>query len=612
MAIQIHKYCFGALCLLLASTAVAQSTGADWPLYRGDEKGSGYSPLDRINADNVGQLALAWRYSLRADDPAARAPSSQATPIVINNVMYVPAADRIVALDPVSGLELWRHAIRGDAPSRRGLSYWPGNDTTAPRLLYTAGAFLVAINAASGAISEGFGQGGSVDLGIPYNSVPLVYDDVIIVGANTPRGASGGIGNPRAYDARSGDSLWEFSSVAQPGDPGHDSWAGDSWRERLGANAWPFYFTVDAERDLLYVPLAAPLPFAYGGDRPGANLYANAVVAVNLHSGEYVWHFQTIHHDLWDHDPPAPPALFDIPAGAGRNTAIPALAVTTKSGYLYILNRETGEPVYAVEERAVSRSRVPGEQSYPTQPIPSVIPPMARTDWSPADMVRASDTNAEHAAACAKLLQDSGEVINTGPFTPWAYRPRGQGEQTTLLFPGLTGGPNWGGVAHDPNTGYVFAFSQDLGALGWIEEAGADADFPYVLRGPRPSSFDVAMGDSRWPCQQPPWGKLTAVNASTGAVVWTRPLGVTEGLPPQRQNTGRPGRAGAIVTAGGLLFMAATDDNRLRALDVRSGVELWVVQLERQGNANPMTYQGHDGRQYVVIVATDEVLAFAL
>ena len=598
---------------LLASLApTGQAADANWPYYRGDEKGTGYSSLDRINRSNVTDLQPAWTHSLRADTADARSPNSQLTPIVVNNVMYVVAADRIMALDPVSGLELWRHPINGDAPSRRGLAYWPGNDRVAPRLLVTAGSALLAINAASGVTSEDFGTAGSVDLGIPYNSVPLVYDDVVIVGANTPRGAAGGIGNPRAYDARSGDPLWEFSSVAQPGDPGHETWEGDSWRGRLGANAWPFYFTVDAERDLLYVPLAAPLPFAYGGDRPGANLYANAVVAVNLHSGDYAWHFQTIHHDLWDHDPPAPPTLFDIPAGNGRATAIAALAVTTKSGYLYILNRETGEPVYPVEERPVPRSDVPGEQSYPTQPIPSVIPPLARTSYTAADLVRAEDTSAEHAAACQALVANNGELINDGPFTPWAYRPQGNGNRTTLLFPGLTGGPNWGGVTYDPDTAYVVGFAQDLGAMGWVEEALADADSPFVLRGPRPSAFDVAMGDSRWPCQRPPWGRLTAVDTRTGAVVWTRPLGVTDGLPADKQNTGRPGRAGAIATAGGLLFIAGTDDARLRALDIATGEELWVTQLAAQGNANPMTYLGYDGRQYVVIVASDQLVAFAL
>ncbi|MEX2130048.1 MAG: PQQ-binding-like beta-propeller repeat protein, partial [Pseudohongiellaceae bacterium] len=197
---------------LTLSVANAQPAGIDWPQYRGDESGSGYSSLDQLNRDNVSELTLAWSYSLRSDAADAREPNSQATPIMVNNVMYVPAGDRIVALDPVSGMELWRHTVIGDPPSRRGVSYWPGNDTVAPRLMYTSGNFLVAINAASGAISEDFGQGGSVNLGIPYNSVPLVHEDVVIVGANTPRGASGGIGNPRAYHARSGAKLWEFDA----------------------------------------------------------------------------------------------------------------------------------------------------------------------------------------------------------------------------------------------------------------------------------------------------------------------------------------------------------------------------------------------------------------
>lgn len=601
----------GCCLALVVAGANAQPAGESWAQYRGDLSGTGYSTLDQINAANVGGLSLAWQYSLRSDEAEARDPNSQATPLVINNVMYVPAADRIVALDPVSGLELWRHQVNGDTPSRRGVAYWPGNDTVAPRLLYTRGNFLVAINAGSGAISEDFGQGGSVDLGVPYNSVPLVIGDTLIVGANTPRGAAGGIGNPRAYHARSGDKLWEFSAVAQPGEPGHDTWAGDSWVERLGANAWPFYFTVDTERELLFLPLAAPLPFPYGGDRAGANLYANSIVAVDVHSGDYRWHFQTIHHDLWDHDPPAPPTLFDIPAGNGRNAAVPALAVTTKSGYLYILNRETGEPVYAVEERPVPASEVPGEVSFPTQPIPAVIPPMARTAFAERDLVTAADTSAEHAAACQALLAAQGEVINQGAFTPWVYRAPGTQPRTTLLFPGLAGGPNWGGVAHDPDTGYLFVFSQDAGSFGWLEDAPADSPAPYVLRGPRPSGFDVAMGDSRWPCQQPPWGRLIAVDAANGSIAWMRPLGITAGLPAEKQNTGRPGRAGAIVTAGGVLFIAATDDGYFRALDVRSGATLWETDLGRQGNASPMTYLGHDNKQYVAIVTGDAVQVFS-
>ena len=212
--------------------------------------------------------------------------------------------------------------MAGRPPSRRGVAYWPGDDEHEPRILFTTGPELHALEAASGAPAAGFGDNGTIGLGIPYNSVPFVFGRVAVVGANTPPGAIGGIGNARAFDVRDGASLWEFDSVAQPGDVGHDTWEGDSWQGRLGANAWPFFFTADVERGLVYLPLASPIPGYYGGDRPGANLYGNSVVAVEAETGEYVWHFQTIHHDLWDADPPAPPALFDIPREGG---AIPAL-----------------------------------------------------------------------------------------------------------------------------------------------------------------------------------------------------------------------------------------------------------------------------------------------
>jgi quinoprotein glucose dehydrogenase len=599
------------LITLYAPTGNAQP-GSDWPMYRGNLAGTGYSPLGAIDRTNVAALRIAWRYSLAAEavgTAQARAVNSQATPIVVGDVMYLPAADRVVALNPVDGTEIWRHEVGEGAPSRRGVSYWPGADGAAPRLFFSAGSRLVALDAATGRPVAAFGQNGEVDIGIPYISVPLVYQNVIVVGANTPPGTGGGVGNPRAYDARTGEKLWEFSSVAQPGQPGHDSWAGDSWIGRLGANAWPFYFTVDEATDLLYLPLASPLPFGYGGDRDGANLYANSIVAVNVFSGAYAWHFQTIHHDLWDHDPPAPPTLFDIETGNGT---VPALGVTTKSGYLYILNRETGEPVFGVEERTVAQSRVPGEQTFPTQPIPVKPAPMARVSYSDADLVSAADTSAAHARACAELVAALGEIVNQGPFTPWVYRPDPASGPVTLLFPGLAGGPNWGGVGFDPATRYAFVFSADLGSFGWVEDAEPGADQPYVRSGPRPANFDVAIDGQRLPCQKPPWGQLTAVDTSTGDVAWRQPLGITPGLPADRQNTGRPGRAGVIVTGSGLLFIAATDDDRLRALDARSGAVLWETTLSGRGNANPMTYQGSDGRQYLGIAATDELLVFVV
>ena len=336
--------------------------------------------------------------------------------------MYLPAADRVIALDPVSGEELWTHRVSPSAASRRGVSYWPGDNGSPPRILYTAGRRLVALDAATGELAPEFGDSGEIDMQIPYNSVAMIFENTVIVGANTPRGAEGGIGNARAFDARSGEKVWEFESVPGPGNLGHDTWEGDSWRGRLGANAWPFYFTVDEQRGLIYLPLASPIPFGYGGDRAGNNLFSNSLVAVDIRSGEYRWHFQTIHHDLWDHDPPAPPALFDIERDG---ELIPALGVTTKSGYLYLLNRETGTLSSVSKSAPCLPVMYQARRLLPTQPIPTNPPALARVSFDASDLVTAADTSPEHAAAvrsCSLTLATSPTKVHLplGPTDPMA------------------------------------------------------------------------------------------------------------------------------------------------------------------------------------------------
>jgi glucose dehydrogenase len=608
------------------SVVIAQSGGAqrataagDWPMYRHDLAGTGYSPLARINTTNVATLTRLWTYSLQSDATPPPAPgggrggpNSEATPIVVGGVMYFPAANRIVALQADTGKEIWQYRITGAAPSRRGVAYVPEDADNPPRIVFMAGRRLIALNAKMGVPITGFGKGGEVDIVVPYNSVPLVYKNVIVVGANTPPGAVGGVGNPRAFDARTGARLWEFSSVAQPGDVGHDTWEGDSWKGRLGANAWPFYFTLDEQRGLLFVPLASPIPDAYGGDRAGANLFGNSVVALDIQTGKYKWHFQTIHHDLWDHDPPAPPGLFDIER-TGR--IVPALALTTKSGHMYILNRETGEPIFGVEEKPVAKSDVPGEHTFPTQPFPVKPPPIARVSFTRDDLVTAADTTPEHAAACKDLFETNG-VYNAGPFTPWAYRAAGAPAKTALNFPGGLGGANWGGTAFSPQTKLVYVVTQDDGALGWMEQGRDGSTVTFDKAAPeRPAgrgNFDIRQNGSPWPCQKPPWGRLIAVNPSTGDFAWQVPLGVTEGLPEGKQRTGRPAMAGAMVTAGGVLFVASTDDNRFRAFDAATGKELWSAKLDRRGNANPLTYQDGTGKQFIAVTATDTLVVYSL
>jgi len=617
----------GALILATVAAAfTAAQRGApapdgDWPAYRHDLRGTGYSALTQIDPTNVGRLAPAWSYRLQTatNAPAAggrggaAALSSEATPIVVGGVMYLPAAGRVVALDPDTGAEIWQHAIEGAAPSRRGVAFWPGDAEHPARVFVTAGRRLIALDAKTGDAVAVFGVNGEVDMTTPYNSVPLVHRNVVIVGANTPPGAVGGIGDPRAYDARSGAKRWQFSAVAQPGTPGNETWGGDSWRDRLGVNAWPFYFTLDEQRGILYVPLASPIPGDYGGDRKGANLFGNSVVAVDVETGKYRWHFQTIHHDIWDHDPPAPPGLFDIVRN-GRTE--PALALTTKSGYMFILNRETGRPIFGVEERKVEASDVPGEQTFATQPIPVKPPPLGRVAYAPADLVTAGDTTPEHAKACADLVARMGGVHNAGAYTPWRFHADGAAAAPTLNFPGTLGGANWGGTAFDASTKYIFVVSQDVGAIGWIEKAreGSRSASPYdkgVPGGGR-GTFDARIDGASLPCQKAPWGRLTAVDSTTGDFAWQVPLGITEQLPAGKQNTGRPALAGAIATASGLVFVASTDDNRFRAFEAKTGRELWTTRLERRGNANPLTYRGKNGKQYVGVVATDTLVVFAL
>ncbi|HYR90929.1 MAG TPA: PQQ-binding-like beta-propeller repeat protein [Terriglobia bacterium] len=622
MRLNVKVFTGVMLWFLLAQSGATQrpaaTPGSDWPMYRYDHAGTGYSPLTQIDTRNVANLIQAWTLGLQSDVPAAAGAggrggagglNSEVTPIVVGGVMYLSAANRVLALESETGKEIWNYPLTGGAPSRRGVAYWPGQGADLPRIIFTSGRRLIALNARTGEMVSGFGRDGEVDLGIPYNSVPGIYRNVVVVGANTPPGTSGGIGNPRAFDARTGARLWEFSSVPQPGTVGHDTWEGDSWKGRLGVNAWPFYFTMDEQRGLLYLPLASPIGGYYGGDRRGANLFGNSVVAVDIQTGAYKWHFQTIHHDLWDADPPAPPGLFEVVRNGRR---IPALALTTKSGYMYILNRETGQSIFGVEEHPVPKSDVPGELAFPTQPIPVKPIALARVSYKPDDLVTAADTTPEHAKACQELIEKIGGVRNSGPFTPFGYRAEGARPPSTLVFPGGLGGANWGGTAFDPGSRFIFVATQDVGALGSIEKAREGSPFQYEKTTPGQSTFDVRMGEGSWPCQKPPWGRLTAINSSTGDIAWQTPLGITDQLPEGKQNTGRPVLAGPIVTAGGVLFIASTDDNRFRALDAKTGKQLWITRLARRGNADPITYRGRNGKQYVAVVATDAVVAFTL
>lgn len=599
--------------LFVTAALVRAQGGVDWPVYTHDLAGTRYSPLKQINAANVAKLTPAWSYKLQGGGRGGV--NSEATPIVVNGVMYLPAAGRIVALEPETGREIWTYPVTGSAPSRRGVAYWPGDRTNPPRIIFTAGSRMIGLNANTGKLDPGFGNEGEVDMTVGYSSVPTVFRNMVMVGANPGGRPIGPPGDGRAFDARTGAEMWDFHSVPQPGETGHETWEGDSWKNRSGTNVWGFYLTVDEERGIAYLPVASPAANYYGGDRKGANLFGNSIVAVDAATGRYKWHFQTIHHDIWDADPPAAPTLFDITVNGKK---INALAQVTKSGWMFILDRVTGKPVFGVEERAVPKSDVPGEETSPTQPFPLKPPALARVSFKPEDLVTAADTTAGHAQACRELVEKNGGASNAGPYTPWPFRADGAPVKSAVVFPGGTGGANWGGTAFDPATGFIFVNTMDDGLLGWVEKTKEGSALPYDKAsldrtGPGRGNFEIRMGAAgAWPCQKPPWGRLTAVNASTGDIAWQIPLGITDGLPAGKQNTGRSALAGPIATAGGLVFTGATSDNRFRAFDSKTGKELWVVKLDRTANANPMTYQGKNGKQYVGVIATDTLVVFAL
>ena len=606
----------------LATTAQAQFAAGDWPFYRGDVEGKGYSALKQINTTNVSTLAQSWTFKL------SERGGLEVTPIVVNGVLYLPGTNKIYALDGATGKEIWHFDVPM-APTR-GVAYWPGDKDNPPRIIFTTfNRKVMAVDAATGKVIPSFGNNGVVDLDVGYNGVPTIYKNFVFLGASVGELPVGPPGDTRTLDAVTGKLLWTFHSVPQPGEVGHDSWLNDGWKGRSGTNVWGWYMTVDPKTNTLFMPIGGPSPNYYGGDRPGNDLFGNSIVAVDTATGKLKWYFQTIHHDLWDQDLPPGPALVDIKQN-GKN--VPGLVAIGKTGLLFVLNRETGKPVFGVEERPVAKGDVPGEWYSPTEPFPLKPPPLARMSYQADDIVTADDTSPEHAKACQDLLAKSGgSLYNAGPFTGWLYHEEGAPPKTTIQFPGGTGGTNWGGTAIDPGDQYIFVQTHDMSLMGWIEKKKAGGNYGRgtegstqqydraSVEGPGPYfGFSVNMKDANgkplgnWPCQKPPWGKLYAINANTGDIAWQSVVGITEGLPEGKQNTGGGGSAGPIATAGGLVFIGATPDDRFRAIDSHTGKELWVAKLGKAANANPMTYQGKDGKQYVAIVAVDSLYVFGL
>ncbi len=610
---------------------------ADWPMYSRDYAGTRFSPLTQIDTTNVSLLSAAWQVPVArspADNDNAPGPDGnpQATPIVIDGVMFLPVrGNQVLALDAATGDEIWRSTLPAPEGSEaRGVAYWPGDDELGARILVMAGPTLIALEAATGSPAQGFGRDGVAQVTVPWRGVPLIYGDIAILGTRAGEVNRGMPGDTQAFNVRTGAHVWNFHTVPLPGEVGHETWLDYGWRNRSGTNVWAWYMTLDVERGLLYMPISSPSGNYWGGDRPGDNLFGNSIVAVDVATGSHRWHFQTVHHDLWDFDQPNPPVLVDI-VHEGR--VIPALTLVGKTSWVYILNRETGEPVFGVEERPVPIGDVPDEWYSPTQPFP-VRPaePLSRVEFvKERDMVRPEDTSAQHVAACEELWERSGGFYNQGPYTAFMFQAAGDPPRSTVQVPGATGGVNWGGAAADPARGLVYVRTNDSSLAGWVEvrrpglnygnlTAGTTTPYdrgsvsgagPYFgFNAPLVNDAGERLGTA--PCYRPPWSRLVAIDANTGDIVWQSTLGITEGLPAERQLTGRTGSSGPIATAGGLLFVGGTGDQRFRAFDAATGTQVWEARLDGNVQANPMTYLGNDGRQYVAVVADDMLVAFAL
>jgi quinoprotein glucose dehydrogenase len=639
-----------ALCFA-GATAAAQTKPGEWTAYGRDALGSRFSPLTQITRDNVSRLEVAWTFRTGEMDIPARQPAKfEATPVMVDGTLYLSTPlGRVIALDPETGKQRWMYDAKVDGNrgwgdfANRGVSTWVDPRAAAgascKRRIYLGAldARIIALDARTGTLCRGFGDAGTVDLrrglrNAPFEqqeysltSPPAIINGLLVTGSsvadnNRTNAASGEV---RAFDARTGALKWTWDPVPRDStDPAWSSWRGNMAHTTGAANAWSV-IAADSARDLVFVPTGSASPDYYGGERVGDNRYANSIVALRASTGKVVWHFQTVHHDVWDFDNAAPPLLATITRDGRR---VDVVLQATKTGQLFVLDRDSGKPVFPVEERPVPQSDIYGERTSPTQPFNTVLPALSPqrfsidSVWAPTPELR---------EACLASIRN---LRNDGPFTPPSRRG-------TIVVPSNVGGAHWGGLAFDParqiavvpvNTIAARVQLIRLDELDTLEARANSSRLgdqytrmhgtPYVMR----RNMVTSVGGL--PCTPPPFGALVGVNLKTGTLAWSVPLGDPAGVKPElasllKTPAGTPNLGGPIVTASGIAFIGASMDRALRAFDVETGRELWKGTIPGGARATPMTFQvSPNGKQYVVIAVGgnedwgkgDYVVAFAL
>jgi quinoprotein glucose dehydrogenase len=612
-----------ALALVTCSLLLLAVEKGEWPNYGNDKGGQRFSPLTAINRSNVKSLKVAWTF--RTGDAYAPSDGSkptqfEATPLYVDGTLFFATPlGRIIALEPTSGKQLWAYDSHVDRDkgygdfATRGVSTWQSPSGQRRIFIATIDARLIAVDAATGQPCADFGDHGVVDLrrGLriqPHGfadyeetSPPAVIGDTIVIGAGIQDNSwtDEPSGEVRAFNAVTGQLKWTWDPIPQnPSAPGADTWKNGSAARTGAANAWSI-IAGDPIRKLVFIPTGSASPDYYGGERIGNNLFANSLVALHAETGQMAWHFQTVHHDLWDYDVATPPLLFDV---YRDGKIIPAIAVGSKTANLFILNRETGEPIFGVEERAVPKSDTPGEVTSPTQPFPLRPAPVSRQTIAASDAFGIDDADREWCRAEISKLH-TGSI-----FTP----PSLQG---TLQLPGNIGGQNWGGMTYDPIHDLLILPANNLASevrlipreefndLRSSRNRKLDGDWEFAPQHGTPYGMirRILLSPKRIPCTPPPWDTLVAISASTGDKKWEVPLGqFSPKLPAQ---LGSLSLGGPISTAGGLVFTGGTLVPFLYAFDVETGKELWRGELPTSAKAVPMTFLAPNGKQYLVVAA---------